>query len=88
VEVTAYVRADAQRQRVGTSLYARLFEDLAALGYYNAFAGVTLPNDASVGLHTAVGFEPIGVFRSVGWKFGRWHDVAWFQRRLREGAPT
>lgn len=88
VEVTAYVRDDVQRQRVGTTLYSRLFADLARLGYFNAFAGVTLPNDASLGLHTAVGFTPIGVFRSIGFKFGRWHDVAWFQRQLRQGNPT
>jgi L-amino acid N-acyltransferase YncA len=87
VEVTAYVRADVRRQGVGTSLYSKLFGDLSAMGYFNAVAGVTLPNDASVGLHTAMGFEPIGIFRAVGWKFGRWHDVAWFQRRLREGKP-
>jgi len=47
-------------------------------------AGVTLPNEASVALHRRVGFEPIGVFRNVGWKFERWHDVRWFQRRLRD----
>jgi L-amino acid N-acyltransferase YncA len=88
VEVTAYVREDVQRQRVGTSLYSRLFSELADRGYFNAFAGITLPNDASRGLHTAVGFQPIGVFRSIGWKFGQWHDVAWFQRRLREGDPA
>ena len=87
VEVTAYLHPDAQRQGIGRALYARLFDDLAHLGYCSAFAGVTLPNDASVGLHTAVGFEPIGVFRSIGWKFGKWHDVAWFQRKLREGNP-
>ena len=87
VEVTAYLREDARRQGIGRALYARLFEDLAALGYCNAFAGVTLPNEGSVGLHTAGGFEPSGVSRAAGWKFGRGHDVAWFQRNLRDGAP-
>ena len=47
-----------------------------------------LPNDPSVKLHTSMGFEPIGTFRSIGWKFGRWHDVAWFQRTLRNGPPV
>lgn len=87
-EVTVYLSADAHRQGAGRALYTHLFEELAAKGYCNAFAGVTLPNAASVGLHRAMGFEPIGIFRSVGWKFGRWHDVAWLQRKLRERPMT
>ena len=83
-EVTAYVHPDFQRQGIGGALYLRLFDDLAAKGYCNALAGVTLPNEASLALHRRVGFEPIGVFRNVGWKFERWHDVRWFQRRLRD----
>ena len=59
-------------------------EDLAERGYCNAYAGTTLPNEASVGLHRAIGFQPIGVFRSVGFKFGRWHDVAWWHLPLRD----
>jgi phosphinothricin acetyltransferase len=50
-------------------------------------AGITLPNDASVALHRRVGFEPIGIFKSVGRKFAKWHDVAWFQRTLRDSPP-
>ena len=44
-----------------------------------ACAGITLPNEASVGLHEALGFEPVGVYRRVAWKFGEWHDVGWWQ---------
>jgi L-amino acid N-acyltransferase YncA len=88
VEVSAYVDPHFQRQGVARTLYGALFEDLVEKGFCTAFAGITLPNEASVGLHTAVGFEPIGVFRSIGWKFGRWHDVAWFQRRLRDRPPV
>lgn len=84
VEVSAYVHPDFRRQGIGRALYLKLFEDLATKGYCNAYAGVTLPNEESVALHRAVGFQPIGVFTSVGRKFGRWHDVAWFQRTLRE----
>jgi L-amino acid N-acyltransferase YncA len=84
VEVSAYVHPGHHRQGVGRALYLRLFEDLAAKGFCNAFAGIALPNDASVGLHESLGFQPIGVFRSIGRKFGKWHDVAWFQRALRE----
>jgi len=86
-ETSAYVDVAAQRQGVGKALYLALFDALAAAGYCNAFAGMTLPNAASVALHRSVGFEPIGVFRRVGWKFGAWHDVAWSQRRLRDGQP-
>lgn len=87
VEVSAYLDPAFHRQGIGRALYTRLFEDLAAKGYCTAFAGITLPNDASVGMHAALGFEPIGVFRNIGWKYGRWHDVGWFQRTLRSGPP-
>jgi len=87
VEVSAYVRSDGRRQGVGRALYLRLFDDLAALGFCQAFAGIVLPNDASVALHRAVGFEPVGVFHRVGRKLGRWHDVAWFERPLGPTPP-
>jgi len=83
-EVSAYVHPGHHRQGIGRALYRRLFEDLAGMGFCNAYAGITLPNESSVALHTGVGFESVGVFRRVGWKFGAWHDVAWFQRPLRD----
>jgi phosphinothricin acetyltransferase len=46
---------------------------------------MTLPNDASVGLHRALGFEPVGTYRNIGWKHGRWQDVAWMQRAIATG---
>ena len=84
VEVSAYVDPRFQRQGIGSALYRRLFDDLIAKGYCSAFAGITLPNEASVGMHRSVGFEHIGVFRRIGWKFDRWYDVVWMQRSLRE----
>lgn len=84
VEVTAYVDPQYRRQGIARLLYTKLFEDLIEKGFCNAYAGVTLPNAASIALHRSVGFEPIGTFRAVGRKFGQWHDVAWFQRRLRD----
>ena len=86
VEVTIYVDSNHQRHGVGRRLYQQLFADLADLGYCNAYAGVTQPNEASMALHRGVGFEYVGTFRSVGRKFDRWH-VAWFQRKLREVPP-
>jgi L-amino acid N-acyltransferase YncA len=87
VEVSAYVDAAHHRQGIGRALYNALLPELAAKGFCTAFAGITLPNDPSVALHAAAGFTPIGVFRSIGWKFGRWHDVGWYQRRLRDTPP-
>jgi phosphinothricin acetyltransferase len=82
VEVSAYVRPDTRRAGVGLALYRSLFAVLELQGFRNAYAGITLPNPASVGLHTAAGFSAVGVFRGVGYKLGRWHDVAFFERAL------
>lgn len=87
VEVSAYVRSDQHRKGIGRSLYSKLFDDLTQIGFCNAYAGITLPNEASVALHRSVGFELVGTFGAVGRKFGKWHDVAWFQRRLRDRPP-
>lgn len=82
VEVSAYVAAHAHRRGVGRALYRALFAALTLQGFRNAYAGITLPNDASVGLHVALGFTPVGVYRGVGYKRGAWHDVAWYERAL------
>ena len=82
VEATAYVRADSRGRGIGKRLYTRLFETLADLGYYQAFAGITLPNEASVALHESVGFERIAVYRNVGFKHGAWRDVGVWQKTL------
>ncbi|HEX2165975.1 MAG TPA: GNAT family N-acetyltransferase [Longimicrobiales bacterium] len=82
VEVSAYVREGVRRSGVARALYASLFEILALQGFRNALAGITLPNEASEGFHRAVGFTPIGVYRSVGYKLGSWHDVGWMERSL------
>ena len=84
VDTSVYVASEWQRQGVARALYARLMERLAALGYVNAFAGITLPNPASVALHESVGFTPVGVFRSVGYKLGAWRDVGWWALQLTE----
>ncbi|MFL5539788.1 MAG: GNAT family N-acetyltransferase, partial [Longimicrobiaceae bacterium] len=75
---------------VGRALYTSLFAALAVQGFRNAYAGIALPNEASVALHTAVGFTPVGVYRGVGYKRGAWHDVAWFERPLapRDADPS
>ncbi len=87
VEVSAYLAAGAQGRGVGAQLYERLFDRLAELGYCNAVAGVTLPNDMSVAFHERLGFTPVGVYHRIGYKFGAWRDVAWYERALRDGPP-
>jgi L-amino acid N-acyltransferase YncA len=81
-EVSVYVEQGRRRTGSGRVLYEALFERLTARGYRMAVAGMTLPNEASVGLHQAMGFKPIGVYQRIGWKLGAWHDVAWVQHAL------
>jgi phosphinothricin acetyltransferase len=82
VDTTVYVRQGRRRRGVGRALYTSLLAVLPLQGYVNAYAGITLPNPASVGLHEAMGFQPVGVYRQVGFKTGAWHDVAWFHCSL------
>jgi L-amino acid N-acyltransferase YncA len=84
VDAAVYLDPSAQRQGIGRALYRRLFALLRAQGYVNAFAGISLPNAASVALHEAMGFAPIGVYRNVGYKLGAWRDVGWWQLALRD----
>ena len=81
-EVTIYIGEDARGQGVGKALYGALIPELAQLGFHAAFAGIALPNEASVALHEAMGFTHLGVFREVGFKLGAWRDVGWWQRLL------
>ncbi len=82
VEVTVYVAESARRTGIGRALYGVLLPSLAEKGFHAAFAGVTLPSPGSVGLLEAMGFEYLGVYREVGFKFGEWLDVGWWQRLL------
>jgi L-amino acid N-acyltransferase YncA len=81
-EVSVYVDREQHRAGAGRALYVALLERLAARGYRMAVAGMTLPNDASVGFHRSMGFGPVGTYRRIGYKHGVWHDVAWTQRPL------
>ncbi len=86
-DVTVYLAPAFYRRGIGRSLYLALFDLLVRQGIYVACAGITLPNEASVGLHESLGFTPVGVYRRIGWKFGAWHDVGWWQLQLREPGP-
>ncbi|MGH1564244.1 N-acetyltransferase family protein [Mumia sp. DW29H23] len=82
-EVSVYLAQDAPRRSgAGRALYEALVPRLAARGFHTLVAGIALPNDASVGLHASLGFEPVGTLRQIGWKHDTWHDVAWMQRRV------
>ncbi|GIF73331.1 GNAT family N-acetyltransferase [Asanoa siamensis] len=81
-EVSVYLETGLRRTGAGRALYEALLTRLRERGYRVAVAKMTLPNDASVGLHTALDFERVGVHRRIGWKNGAWHDVAVVQRAL------
>ena len=85
-DVSVYVHKDQRGRGIGRALYIPLFAILRAQGYINVYAGVTLPNAASVALHEAMGMSPVGVYRHVGYKAGAWHDVGWWQGLLRDPA--
>lgn len=82
VDVAVYIGEGQRRTGMGRALYTALFGILVRQGYFKAYAGVTLPNPASVGLHEAMGFTPVGIYRGVGHKLGAWRDVGWWQMAL------
>ena len=82
VTTAAYVRNGWQRRGIGRGLYTSLIALLRRQGYFNAYAGITLPNDSSTGLHASLGFSPVGLFRDVGYKAGAWRDVQWWHLQL------
>jgi L-amino acid N-acyltransferase YncA len=84
VNVSAYVRPDWQGRGVGRSLYDELLPILRRQRFVNVYAGIALPNPASVALHEGIGMRRIGVYERVGWKAGAWLDVAWFGMRIAE----
>ena len=88
-EVSVYLEPGRRRTGSGRLLYEALFARLAERGFRTLVAVMTLPNHASEGLHRALGFEPVGTFRRVGWKHGQWRDVAWAQRGIgsEDGPP-
>jgi phosphinothricin acetyltransferase len=82
VDTAVYVNPTHRRRGVARALYTALFNVLRLQGYFKAYAGITLPNEASTGLHEAMGFRLVGIYRGVGYKHGTWHDVAHYQLAL------
>jgi L-amino acid N-acyltransferase YncA len=83
VDAAIYLAKQFHRRGIGRALYTSLFAILREQGYVRAYAGVTLPNPGSVGIHEAMGFSPVAHFPAEGFKFGKWYDVGWWQLELR-----
>ena len=85
-EVTIYLHDQAKRSGIASRLYQELFDDLIQRGFYNAVAVITEPNPQSERFHQKMGFEKIGVFKSIGYKLGKWNDIGWWQKQLQPKA--
>ena len=83
-EITVYVQPDQHGRGIGRALYEKLLTTMKAQGFQSVLGGIALPNDASVALHEALGMKRVAVLERVGWKFGRWHDVGYWQRLLQD----
>lgn len=81
--VSVYIEDAFQGKGIGKALYTELFTLMREHGLYTAYAGITVPNEKSVALHTALGFMPVGTFHNAGYKHGSWHDVLWMEKALR-----
>jgi len=87
-EATVYLAPGATRRGLGTQLYTSLLAELKLRSYHAVIGGIALPNAASQALHEKMGFEKVAHFREVGWKFGQWIDVGYWELKLGTGAPT
>lgn len=84
VETSIYLDMSFRAKGIGTHLYAALFDVLSTEDVHRAYAGITMPNDVSVSIHKKFGFEQVGLFREVGRKFGKYWDVAWFEKKIEQ----
>jgi L-amino acid N-acyltransferase YncA len=83
-DFSVYVDPEHHGKKIGTALYFSLFELLKIQGYYNIYAGIALPNIKSESLHESFGFKGIGIYHNVGYKLGSWHDVRWYELKIKE----
>jgi L-amino acid N-acyltransferase YncA len=88
VNSSIYLREESRGRGLGKQLYSELFRQLEARRFHAVFAGITLPNEASIGLHRSLGFALVGTYREVGLKFGTWFDTSWWQVRLSPDSPS
>ena len=85
-ELSIYLDERFTSKGIGKILYNMLIDILKLQGVMNVYGGVTVPNIKSEGLHRAMGFKKLGVYHRTGWKNGRWHDVAWYEKRISDKA--
>lgn len=84
VEVSVYVALAHHHKGIGKALYERLFAALDDYDYYSAYAGIALPNEKSIGLHKSFGFTEVGIYHNIGYKDGKWLDVIWLEKPLKD----
>jgi L-amino acid N-acyltransferase YncA len=77
VDASVYIHPNYHRKKIATALYSCLFELLKLQGFYNVYASITASNNQSIDFHTSFGFQSVGIYRKVGYKFEQWHDVEW-----------
>ena len=82
VEISIYVDHNNHGNGWGTKLYQALFTELQKKNIHVAIGGITLPNDASIALHEKFGMEKVAHFKEIGFKFGQWLDVGYWQKRF------
>ncbi len=87
-DCSVYIASAYHRRGIGRLLYEELFAQMRTLGYVSMFAGITLPNESSVGLHERLGFQLVGIYRDVGFKHGQWLDVGWWKLPLISPLPV
>jgi phosphinothricin acetyltransferase len=83
-DVSIYIKSEYHGRGIGRKLYSDLFESLKNYKIYTAIAGITLPNEKSLALHKSFGFKEVGVYHNVGYKFGKWLDVIWLEKQIKE----
>lgn len=81
-ESSVYIREEFHHQGIAKKLYQALFQLLRLQGIMNVYAGITLPNIKSESFHAAMGFQQVGIYRKIGYKFNQWHDVLWMELAL------
>lgn len=82
VEISVYVAYKYHGNGWGSKLYEALFAELRKQDIHLVIGGITLPNDASIALHEKFGMEKVAHFKEIGFKFGKWLDVGYWQRKL------
>ncbi|WP_438477857.1 GNAT family N-acetyltransferase [Streptococcus pluranimalium] len=83
-EVSIYVAEKARGKQIGTKLYDALEKELTDIGMKNFLACITYPNDASIAFHQKRGYEKVAHFTKIGYKFDKWHDMIWMQKRVED----